>query len=62
MSCMDVQLPPARLQTQGVQAGERDAEQTGEGKTSRRTEMSRNKLVPATRSHQGRPCATGAAL
>ena len=32
MSCVDTQLPPARLQTQGVRAGERDVEQTERGK------------------------------
>lgn len=51
---MDIQLPPARLQTQ---AGERDAEQRGENE-----QKDRNELVLAARSRRVRPCATGAVL
>lgn len=56
---MDVQLPPTRLQTQGVQARERDVDQT---ERTSRTETSRNELVPSARSGRGRPRTTGAVL
>lgn len=54
---MDVQLPPTRLQTQGVQARERDVEQTERTSRTetRRTETSRNELVPPARSVRAPP-------
>lgn len=50
MICMGIHLPPAKLQSQGVWAGERDVEQTEGGKTQRRTQRSRKELVPVTHS------------